>query len=255
MRFNDGVRHRLIVIVVAVFGVAPVAHAAAPPLPTRLASALAVPQVAPASSGAIAIDLRTYGVVFARNADTPLVPASNEKLTVTFAALRELGPYYRFRTEVIGRGYQDGPTWVGDLVLKGYGDPTLSSWGLASLAAQLREAGIRRVDGRVLGDESWFDARRTVAGWKPGYYLFESPPLSALVVDGDWYHGRLAREPGARGRDAVRRGAARARDLDRGRPRRAALRTAASPSRPSTRSRSPPSSRRWIARATTSSRS
>lgn len=188
-------RRRLIAVAVAVFAAVPAAQAAAPTLPARLATALAVPQVAPASSGAIAVDLRTFGIVFERNADTALVPASNEKLTVTFAALRELGPYYRFRTEVIGRGYQDGPVWVGDLVLKGYGDPTLSSQGLTRLAAQLREAGIRRVTGRVLGDESWFDARRTVAGWRPGYYIFESAPLSALVVDGDWYRGRMAREP------------------------------------------------------------
>ena len=188
-------RRRLIAVAVAVFAAVPAAQAAAPTLPARLATALAVPQVAPASSGAIAVDLRTFGIVFERNADTALVPASNEKLTVTFAALRELGPYYRFRTEVIGRGYQDGPVWVGDLVLKGYGDPTLSSQGLTRLASQLREAGIRRVTGRVLGDESWFDARRTVAGWRPGYYIFESAPLSALVVDGDWYRGRMAREP------------------------------------------------------------
>ena len=73
--------------------------------------------------------------------------------------------------------------------------PDPSSQGLTRLAAQLREAGIRRVTGRVLGDESWFDARRTVAGWRPGYYIFESAPLSALVVDGDWYRGRMAREP------------------------------------------------------------
>ena len=122
-------RRRLIAVAVAVFAAVPAAQAAAPTLPARLATALAVPQVAPASSGAIAVDLRTFGIVFERNADTALVPASNEKLTVTFAALRELGPYYRFRTEVIGRGYQDGPVWVGDLVLKGYGDPTLRRRG------------------------------------------------------------------------------------------------------------------------------
>ncbi len=171
------------------------AQAAAPTLPARLAKALAVPQVAPTASGAIAVDLRTFAVVFEQNADRSLLPASNEKLAVTFAALRELGPYYRFRTEVLGQGYQDGTTWVGDLVLKGYGDPTLSSFQLARLAAQLEEQGIQRVTGRVIGDESWFDSRRTVAGWKPGYYVLESAPLSALVVDGDIQAGRVALNP------------------------------------------------------------
>jgi serine-type D-Ala-D-Ala carboxypeptidase/endopeptidase (penicillin-binding protein 4) len=171
------------------------ADAAAPTLPARLARALAVPQVAPGSSGAIAVDLRTFGVVFAHNADRPLLPASNEKLAVTFAALRKLGPYYRFRTEVMGDGYRDGTTWVGDLVLKGYGDPTLSSWQLGRLAAQLKAQGIQRVTGRVIGDESWFDSRRMVAGWLRGYYIWESPPLSALAVDRDRYHGKIGTIP------------------------------------------------------------
>src|SRR5215211_62229 len=169
-------------IAVLVLLLAPVAQAAAPTLPARLAKALAVPNIAPAASGAIAVDLRTFAVLFEQNADTPLLPASNEKLAVTFAALRELGPYYRFRTEVLGAGYRNGPIWVGDLVLKGYGDPTLSSRRLAELAAELKEQGIQRVTGRVLGDESWFDSRRVVTGWKSSFYISESAPISALAA-------------------------------------------------------------------------
>jgi D-alanyl-D-alanine carboxypeptidase/D-alanyl-D-alanine-endopeptidase (penicillin-binding protein 4) len=52
-------------------------------------------------------------------------------------------------------------------VLKGGGDPTLSSAGLRTLALQVREAGIRRVTGGVIGDESYFDPRRMVAGGRP----------------------------------------------------------------------------------------
>src|SRR5207253_919860 len=78
---------------------------------------------------------------------------------------------------------QDGAVFDGTLVLKGNGDPTLSSAGLRALAAQVRGAGIRRVTGGLVGDETWFDARRIVAGWKPSFYIEESPPLSALVVN------------------------------------------------------------------------
>ena len=170
-------------IAVLVLLLEPVAQAAAPTLPARLAKALAVPNIAPSASGAVAVDLRTFGVLFAQNADTPLLPASNEKLPLTFAALRELGPYYRFRTEVLGTGYRDGTVWVGDLVLKGYGDPTLSSRRVVDLVAQLQQQGIRRVTGRVIGDESWFDSRRVVSGWKSSFYISESAPLSALTVD------------------------------------------------------------------------
>jgi D-alanyl-D-alanine carboxypeptidase/D-alanyl-D-alanine-endopeptidase (penicillin-binding protein 4) len=192
---NGAVRRRLIVVAVALLATSPVAQAAAPTLPARLAKALAVPQVRPSASAAIAVDLQTYAIVFQQNADTSLLPASTEKLPVTFAALRELGPYYRFRTEVMGNGYRDGRVWRGDLFLKGYGDPTLSSLQLARLATQLHQSGIRRVTGRVIGDESWFDSRRTVTGWRPGYFIFESPPLSALVVDGDRYQGHVGLNP------------------------------------------------------------
>src|SRR5262249_37225241 len=127
--------------------------------------------------------------------DPPPPPASNEKLAVTYAALVELGPYYRFRTEVLREGYKEGAVWHGDLVLKGYGDPTLSSLQLKRLAAQLKELGIRRVTGRVLGDDSWFDAHRIVAGWRSWYYVNESPPLSALTIDRDRYHRIVGTEP------------------------------------------------------------
>jgi D-alanyl-D-alanine carboxypeptidase/D-alanyl-D-alanine-endopeptidase (penicillin-binding protein 4) len=192
---NAPVPRRLLVAVVACFLAAPVAQATAPTLPLRLERALTVPHVAAEASAAIAIDLETFEVVYERNADLSLLPASNEKLAVTFAALRELGPSYRFRTEVLGVGYQDGEVWNGDLVLKGFGDPTLSSLQLTRLAAQLRELGIRRVTGRVLGDETWFDSRRMVAGWLPWFYVNESPPLSALAIDRDRYHGLVGKIP------------------------------------------------------------
>src|SRR6266511_6453717 len=56
-------------------------------------------------------------------------------------------------------------------------------------------ARIRHVTGGIAGDESWFDTRRTVAGWKPSFFVNESPPLSALVVDRDRFGGYLSRTP------------------------------------------------------------
>src|SRR5436305_13770437 len=161
---NARVRRAWFVVLLALL-VVPVARAV--PLPTRLAQALAVPGNSPAASGVIALELPNGIPVFERNPDASLIPASNEKLAVTYAALVELGSTYRFRTEVLSPGYQDGQTWHGDVYLKGFGDPTLDSQQLARLAAQLRTAGILRIDGRVLGDESWFDRVRTAPGWKP----------------------------------------------------------------------------------------
>jgi serine-type D-Ala-D-Ala carboxypeptidase/endopeptidase (penicillin-binding protein 4) len=190
------VRRSLVAALAAAVAFVPVATGASRlPLTARLAHALEVPSLDAQSSGAIAVDLTTGGVVFERNADTPLAPASNEKLPVTIAALRSLGPAYRFPTEVLGDGQLVGGTWQGDLYLKGFGDPTLTSSGLAKLAAALKRQGIRRVSGRLLGDESWFDTRRTAPGWKAAFYINECSPLSALVVDRGVYENHVAVRP------------------------------------------------------------
>jgi D-alanyl-D-alanine carboxypeptidase/D-alanyl-D-alanine-endopeptidase (penicillin-binding protein 4) len=164
-------------------------------LSTRLANALAVPGNTWSTSAALAVDLQSGGVVFERNADLSLEPASNEKLPITFAAMHELGLSYRFRTDVFGRGSQDGSVWHGDLFLKGYGDPTLTSARLGRLARAIADEGIKRIDGRLFADETWFDAKRAAPGWKPGYLLYECPPLSALVVDRAIYDGHFALSP------------------------------------------------------------
>ncbi len=152
----------------------------------ELAGALHARHVSPALTGAVVLDLRTGQTVFAQNAGLALRPASNQKLATTYAALTALGPAFRIETDVLGDGQQSGATWRGNLVLKGYGDPALSGAKLASLAHQVAAAGITRVSGRILGDESWFDTRRTGVGWKAQFYLHESPALSALIVNRGW---------------------------------------------------------------------
>ncbi|HZS24020.1 MAG TPA: D-alanyl-D-alanine carboxypeptidase/D-alanyl-D-alanine-endopeptidase [Gaiellaceae bacterium] len=181
---------------VAALVVALVAPArAAASLQTALAHALAVPHVSLAATGAVVLDLDTGQTVYSRNATLPLLPASNEKLAVTYAALTALGPGFTIETDVLGEGTQTGTTWNGDLVLKGYGDPTLSASELVSLARQVRAAGITHVTGGVLGDESWFDTRRTAPGWKTVFYINESPPLSALIVDRGWLGRSTSHDP------------------------------------------------------------
>jgi len=160
-----------------------------------LARALRTPLLSPRESAAVAVDLATGRTLFARNPDLALEPASNEKLAVAYGALLELGPDYRFRTAVLGEGRREGSVWVGRLVLKGYGDPTLATSGLERLARKLAGLGIRRVTGAIVGDDSWFDRRWTAPGWRPDFYGVESAPLSALVVDRGLRAGRLVRDP------------------------------------------------------------
>ena len=153
---------------------------------THLARALHARHVSPGRTGAIVFDLQTGSTLFAHNPRLPLRPASNEKLATTYTALSALGPSFQIETDVLGEGQQSGTIWQGNLVLKGYGDPALSFAQVNSLARQVAATGIRHVTGRILGDESWFDTRRTGLGWKSDFYLHESPALSALVVNRGW---------------------------------------------------------------------
>jgi serine-type D-Ala-D-Ala carboxypeptidase/endopeptidase (penicillin-binding protein 4) len=189
-------RRRLAPVLILALLATPVAAGAQQtPLQERLAKALRVPHVAPASSAAVAMDLATGSVLFTQNQALPLAPASNEKLPLTYAALSNLGASFRIETDVLGEGSQTGTTFDGSIVLKGGGDPTLSTAGLRLLASQVRAAGIRHVTGGIVGDESYFDARRTVAGWKPSSYIQESAPLSALTVDRARVGGYVTRTP------------------------------------------------------------
>lgn len=171
--------------------------ASSKPLSEQLARALAVPHVPVAHSAAFALDLTTGAAVFARNPGLSLVPASNEKLPITYTALETFGPDYQIPTDILGQGELVGATWRGSLVLEGHGDPTLNDAGLRRLAVQVRTAGIRTVTGSVLGDESYFDSRRTAPGWKPSFYIHESEPLSALTVDRTWFHTHHSGAPAA----------------------------------------------------------
>jgi len=171
------------------------APASAQSLADRLDRALAVAGIPRARTGAFVLNLSSGRVVFARNRMRALEPASNEKLPVAVAALGRLGPSYRIPTQVLGVGGQVGAVWQGRLVLKGFGDPSLTHGDLRTLAGRIRDLGIRRVTGRIVGDESYYDRRRTAPGWKPSWYKIESPPLSALVVGRAKVRGRTVDDP------------------------------------------------------------
>lgn len=169
--------------------------AAAQSLRERLDEALNIAGMPRAKTGAWAFDLAADRGVYGQNARRSFQPASNQKLVVTLTALVRLGPGYRIPTEVIPDGTVSGTTLRGRLALKGYGDPTLSHTDLRRFAAAVRTAGIRRITGRIVGDERYYDKLRTGLGWRSSWYKVESPPLSALVVGRARVNGRTVDRP------------------------------------------------------------
>jgi D-alanyl-D-alanine carboxypeptidase/D-alanyl-D-alanine-endopeptidase (penicillin-binding protein 4) len=138
-------------------------------------------------------------LVYARNADASLLPASTMKVLTGMAALRRLGDDFRYVTEVRAASAPSADGTVdGPLYLVGSGDPLLSTEAYAasfknqpqvftsldSLANAVVGAGVRRVPAGVVGDESRYDTARYVPSWKPVYLTDNDVgPVSALSVD------------------------------------------------------------------------
>ncbi|MCE9624619.1 MAG: D-alanyl-D-alanine carboxypeptidase/D-alanyl-D-alanine-endopeptidase [Deltaproteobacteria bacterium] len=105
--------------------------------------------------GILIRDLETGQVLYAKDEDLLLNPASNTKVLTTLAALASLGPDYTFKTQVLGTdGAAKGR--LESLTLKGFGDPMFTSERLDAMVQKLRDSGLRQVD-RVFIDGSYFD--------------------------------------------------------------------------------------------------
>ncbi len=129
-------------------------------------------------------DLTGKQPLYGLRRDALRLPASNEKLVTAAAALVDWSAAHRFGTELYGpvTGPDAAGVLDGDVYLKGLGDPSLRTAGLGVFVAKLQSFGITKITGRVLADDGYFDALRTVPGWRPGMVLY-CGPLSALTLD------------------------------------------------------------------------
>jgi serine-type D-Ala-D-Ala carboxypeptidase/endopeptidase (penicillin-binding protein 4) len=140
--------------------------------------------------------------VYRHDAASPLIPASNLKLLTATAALDRLGPTSTFTTSAVAAGPARAGVVAGPLYLVGGGDPLLATDGyratlhqwtessepitrLAALADAVAAAGVTRVTGGIVADDSRYDGTRTLASWAPSYLADgEIAPVGALIVDG-----------------------------------------------------------------------
>ncbi len=139
------------------------ADAAGRELDVALHAILAAGPLDTARAGIVVTDVESGQVLFAKDGDALLNPASNVKLVTSAAALARLGPDFRFDTEFYVDG-APGPQGVRTLHVKGKGDPSLLTERLWAIAGDLAHLGLRHV-GDVVVDESYFDGERFGPGF------------------------------------------------------------------------------------------
>jgi D-alanyl-D-alanine carboxypeptidase/D-alanyl-D-alanine-endopeptidase (penicillin-binding protein 4) len=170
------------------------ASAAVTSLPAALDSVLGDARLVGATVGVQVRDATSGEVLYARNADQRVIPASNDKLLTSTAALEVLGTDYRFHTRVLSTGQRRAGLLRGNLYLKGGGDPTTLAADYDGLAKQIADGGVRVIAGDLVGDDTWFDSERLGNDWawddEPEYYADQISGLT-LAPDTDYDAGSI----------------------------------------------------------------
>lgn len=117
------------------------------------------------------------------NADKAMNPASVMKLVTTYAGLELLGPDYTWRTEVYAQGNTHDGRLQGDLIIKGYGDPSLNLENFWQLVRQIRQTGLREISGDLVLDYSYYNLAPASPGTFDGerYKPYNVLPEALLV--------------------------------------------------------------------------
>lgn len=148
-------------------------------------SYLADPALAHGMQGVLVESLKDGRCLYEKDSDLVLLPASNLKLVVSSTALDRLGPDFHIKTSVYtsGKRASDG-TLKGDIILVGGGDPVFMHEHLQEMADRIRQMGIKKVDGSIVGDDSLFDDMRLGLGWAWDYESYDyAAQISALNLD------------------------------------------------------------------------
>lgn len=132
---------------------------------TRIDQLMTDPVLNGASVSLMVRDVHSGKTIYQHNAQSRLIPGSSIKLLTTAAAIDILGTQYRFSTQLLSTGSQQDSRLVGDLYLKGMGDPSIQWSDYQALAAKLAQKGIKQVQGDIVFDDSFFDSERLGVDW------------------------------------------------------------------------------------------
>ncbi|KQC03207.1 MAG: hypothetical protein APR54_09585 [Candidatus Cloacimonas sp. SDB] len=122
--------------------------------------------------GILVESLNTGEILYEHNADKLFIPASNQKILTSAAALLSLGSDFTYETKLYASGEIIDSVLYGDLIIEGSGDPTFSSEFYVDprlpfycWTDTLRKLGIRKINGNIIGNDDAFDEIKFGKGW------------------------------------------------------------------------------------------
>ncbi len=132
------------------------------------------PELEPGFFAVKIVSLETGNVIYEQDAHKFVHPASNMKLYTVAAAFDRLTPDYHFMTSVYAKEKPEDGKVKGDLVIYGRGDPSIAARfnngdyfkGINDLADRIVAAGVERIKGDLVGDESYFNGAPLGSGWE-----------------------------------------------------------------------------------------
>lgn len=147
------------------------------------------------------VSLEDEETLYELNSEKLLVPASNLKSITAAAALEKLRVNYRFKTEIYASDGMENGIVKGDLIVKGFGDPTLTTRGfpqpysydpslrrfvnhLEDIVKALRKLGLKRIYGNIVADDTFFDHERYCQTWSiEDQRWYYAPRISGLSIN------------------------------------------------------------------------
>lgn len=127
-----------------------------------------------ALTGICVMDANTGKVLFEKNSNIGMAPASTQKIITSIAAFEAFGPGYQYQTSIGYTGEKKGNVLYGDLIITGSGDPTLASPRYAgtkeevilkNIGNAIKQAGIDSITGNIIGTDRGFDLNPIPDGW------------------------------------------------------------------------------------------
>jgi serine-type D-Ala-D-Ala carboxypeptidase/endopeptidase (penicillin-binding protein 4) len=141
---------------------------------TAFASLESDPQLRYGQASLTVINAKTGDIIFAKNEKTGMSPASTLKTVTSATAFNILGRDFRWETSIGYNGTINNGTLNGDLIIKGSGDPTLGSDRYSETKSDLildkwiqvvKQAGIKKIEGRIIADDQLFGTQIIPQGW------------------------------------------------------------------------------------------